>query len=116
MPEVPSVPAKPTVSAWLYQSFKSGAREGVAVTTGPVESYWKLKLLAALVFPARSRQVPETEPVASSGPEYVVCVQDSMPEVPSVPANVIVNAWLYQPFESGFREGTELVTCGSVES
>src|SRR4029453_13862355 len=97
MPEVPSVPAKPIVSAWLYQPFESGAREGGAVTTGPVESYWKLKLLAALVFPARSRQVPETEPVASSGPEYVVCVQDSMPEVPSGPANGMVTGGCEHP-------------------
>jgi hypothetical protein len=35
---VTSVPVKPTVSAWLYQPIASGAREGVAVTTGPVLS------------------------------------------------------------------------------
>ena len=107
---------KPTVSAWLYQPFESGAREGVAVTTGPVASYWKLKALLALVFPARSRHVPLTVPVASSGPEYVVWVQESIPDMASVPENVIVNAWLYQPFESGLRDGVDPVTCGAVES
>ena len=63
------MPAKLTVSAWLYQPFESGARAGVAVTTGPVPSYWKLKAPAALVFPARSLHVPETEAFALSGPE-----------------------------------------------
>ena len=38
MPEIASVPVKLTESAWLYQPFESGAREGVAVTTGPVAS------------------------------------------------------------------------------
>ena len=110
------MPAKPTVSAWLYQPFESGARLGVAVTTGPVASYWKLKALLALVLPARSRHVPLTVPVGSSGPEYVVCVHVSIPDVASVPAKVTVNAWLYQPFESGLRDGLEPVTCGAVES
>ena len=32
------MPAKLTVSEWLYQPFESGLREGVAVTTGPVPS------------------------------------------------------------------------------
>ena len=86
------------------------------MTTGPVASYWKLKVPAALMFPARSRQVPLTEPVASSGPEYVVCVQVWIPDIASAPANVIVNAWLYQPFESGFRDGLDPVTCGAVAS
>jgi hypothetical protein len=116
MPDVASVPANPTVNAWLYQPFESGARLGVAVTTGPVESYWKLNALFALVFPARSRHVPLRVPVASSGPEYVVCVQVSIPDVASVPANATVNAWLYQPFESGARDGVDPVTCGAVES
>ena len=69
MPEVASVPAKLTESAWLYQPFESGLREGVAVTTGLVSSYWKPKLKDALVFPARSRHVPGTEALAESGPE-----------------------------------------------
>ena len=63
------MPAKLTDSAWLYQPFESGPREGVAVTTGAVSSYWKLNGVLALVFPARSRHVPETEALAESGPE-----------------------------------------------
>src|SRR4029453_14236877 len=116
MPEVPSVPAKPIVSAWLYQPFESGAREGVAVTTGPVPSYWKLKLVAALEFPARSRQVPETEAFAESGPVKLVCVQESMPDVASLPANVIVRARLYQPLRSGGRDALAPVTSAAVAS
>ena len=69
MPEVGSAPVKPTVSAWLYQPFESGLREGVAVTLGLVSSYWKLKGLLALMFAARSRQVPLTLAFAESGPE-----------------------------------------------
>jgi hypothetical protein len=38
MPEMASVPAKLTVSTWLYQPFESGLREGVAVTVGAVPS------------------------------------------------------------------------------
>ncbi len=38
MPEVASVPLKPTESEWLYQPFESGARAGVAVTVGAVLS------------------------------------------------------------------------------
>ena len=63
------MPAKATESAWLYQPFESGLRDGVAVTTGPVSSYWKPKPELALVFPARSRHVPETEAFCESGPE-----------------------------------------------
>jgi hypothetical protein len=37
-PEVASVPVKVTGSAWLYQPFWSGPREGVADTTGAVLS------------------------------------------------------------------------------
>src|SRR5215203_6434930 len=115
-PEVASVPAKLTARAWLYQPFESGLRAGVGVTRGPVSSYWKLNGLGVLVFPARSRHVPLTEAVASSGPEYVACVHVSTPEVASVPANVIENVWLYQAPWSGEREGVALVTCGAVSS
>ena len=97
MPDVGSAPLKETESGWLYQPFESGPRDGVAVTTGLVSSYWKPKLLLELVFPARSRQVPETDAFAESGPEYVVCVHESIPDVASVPANAIESVWLYQP-------------------
>ena len=97
IPDVGSFPLKLTESPWLYQPFESGLLEGVAVTDGPVSSYWKLNALGALVFPARSRQVPFTEAVASSGPEYVDCVQVSRPEVTSAPVKAIESVWLYQP-------------------
>jgi hypothetical protein len=73
-------------------------------------------LLLELVLPARSRQVPLTEAFAESGPLYDACVQESIPEVASVPANVIVSVWLYQPFLSGDRDGLAPVTCGAVAS
>ena len=63
------MPLKPTVRGWLYQPFASGLREGVAVTAGPVSSYWKPKLLLELVLPATSRQTPLTDAFAESGPE-----------------------------------------------
>ncbi len=64
-----SVPLKPTDSGWLYQPFESGPRAGVAVTVGAVSSYWKPNVPGLLVFPARSRHVPLTDAVWSSGPE-----------------------------------------------
>ena len=91
------MPLKLTVSVWLYQPFESGARDGLAVTLGSVASYWKLNALVLLVFPARSRHVPFTKAVGSSGPEYVACVQLSRPEVASAPVNAIERVWLYQP-------------------
>jgi hypothetical protein len=38
MPEVESVPLALTVSAWLYQPFRSGLRDGAVVTCGGVAS------------------------------------------------------------------------------
>ncbi len=38
IPEVASTPLKSTEIAWLYQPFESGARSGVALTTGAVAS------------------------------------------------------------------------------
>jgi hypothetical protein len=68
------------------------------------------------VFPARSRQEPETEAFALSGPEYVWgATHESMPEVASVPEKPTERGWLYQPFESGARDGVA-VTTGPVAS
>jgi hypothetical protein len=39
-----------------------------------------------------------------------------MPELPSLPENVIVTGWLYQPFASGCRSGFAALTVGGVES
>ena len=62
------MPAKVTVSAWLYQPFESGLRAGVAVTCGPVASYMSAKA-RTVVLPATSRQEPLTEASDLSGPE-----------------------------------------------
>ena len=86
------------------------------MTVGSVSSYWKLNGNGALVFPARSRQVPLTDAVASSGPEYVACVHVSIPDVASAPTKAIERVWLYQPPWSGGREGFARVTCGAVSS
>jgi hypothetical protein len=67
MPEVASVPAKETESAWLYQPLAFGAREGVALTLGAVSSYLKAKERAP-VFPAASWQLPLREALPLSGP------------------------------------------------
>jgi hypothetical protein len=67
-PDVASAPAKLTDNAWLYQPFASAGRPGAAVTAGAVASYLSADDPAALVFPARSTQEPETEAVALSGP------------------------------------------------
>jgi len=43
-------------------------------------------------------------------------VHDAIPEPASDPTNVIVTAWLYQPFESAGRSTDADVTVGGVES
>ena len=57
MPEVESAPLKATVSAWLYQPFESGLREGVAVTMGAARARrggdpWRGALTGAAVYGA----------------------------------------------------------------
>src|SRR4029450_5819971 len=59
----------------------------------------------ALRFPALSVQIPLTEAAPVSGPEYVVCVHVSTPDIASVPLKPTETAWLYQPFASGLRPG-----------
>src|SRR5436189_456802 len=98
-----SMPEKETVRAWLYQPFASGPRDGVAVAEGPWSSNWNVVATGPLVFPALSLQVPLTEAPPLSGPEYVTCVQDAMPEGASLPPYCTVSGWLYQPFKSGVR-------------
>ena len=116
IPEVASLPVKPTVSAWLYQPLESGGRDGLApVTCGAVASYMSANA-RTVVLPATSRQEPLTERLGPSGPEYVCAgTQDSTPEVASVPVKLTLSEWLYQPFESGARAGVA-VTCGPVAS
>src|SRR5207248_1750987 len=115
-PETASVPENETVSAWLYQPFASAPRDGVAVTEGPWASNWNAVATAPLVFPALSLQVPLTETPLLSGPEYVTCVQDAMPEAASLPPYCTVNWWLYQPFESGVRPRVPTTDVGAVAS
>src|SRR5262249_5566026 len=116
MPGASSVPGKDTPTAWLYQPLESGDRAGTAVTpVGGVESY-ESPNAAVPTLPALSVQVPLTDALAESGLEYVLAAeQESTPEVPSVPENETVIAWLYQPFESAGRAGAA-VTVGAVMS
>jgi hypothetical protein len=116
MPEVASLPLNATLSAWLYQPFESGAREGTAVKpVGAVASY-ESPSEAVPTLPALSVQLPPTDALAESGLEYVFdAAQESIPEVPSVPENETESAWLYQPFESAGRDGAA-VTVGGVLS
>src|SRR5438094_3592593 len=115
MPEGASLPPYCTVSGWLYQPFESGVRPRVPTTdVGAVASYLSAKEPVA-VLPALSVHVPPTDAAPSSGAEYVAWLHEPRPEVPSVPENATVSAWLYQPFESAAREGVP-ATDGAVES
>jgi hypothetical protein len=113
-PEVASLPLKLTVRSWLYQALTSGPREAVALACGAVSSYLSVKRLEPLWFPALSVHVPPTAVDGSSGPEYVVWLQLSMPDVASAPWWLTVTEWLYQPFLSVAR--AEEFACGFVES
>ena len=55
------------------------------MTVGGVESYLRLKLDGALVFPATSVHVPLTEALPLSGPLKVVDVHEAIPEVAIAP-------------------------------
>ena len=103
MPEN-EVPVTLAGTGWLYQSLKSGARAGTAVTLGPDASYLNCALVAVTDLPALSRQVPLTVAVVESGPEYVAGVHETIPEN-EVPLTVAVTGWLYQPLKSGARAG-----------
>ena len=65
-PEVPSVPWKVTVTAWLCQPFASGGR-AAGLDCGAVSSYLSGRVAGA-VFPATSRHVPATVVPLVSGP------------------------------------------------
>ena len=106
------------VSEWLYQPFESGPRDGTApVTLGAVASNLNADdATLALLLPALSRHLPETFAEAVSGPAYGTESQEASPEVGSLPVKASVSEWLYQPFESGPRDGTAPVTLGAVAS
>jgi hypothetical protein len=67
-PDVGSVPAQLTWTAWLYQPFTSAVRPGVAVTVGGVSSNLSGKETVELVFPALSVQLPFGAAEPLSGP------------------------------------------------
>ena len=51
------MPENETDSAWVYQPFESGARDGTAISVGAVSSYRRVKT-TFVTLPARSRQRP----------------------------------------------------------
>ena len=65
-PAVASLPAKLTVSGWLYQPFVSAARLAAAVAVGAVASYLSGRLAVATL-PALSVQEPLTVALGLSG-------------------------------------------------
>jgi len=115
-PELASEPPKVTISGWLYQSFESGALDGVALTVGAEPSYWKLNARASLTLPALSRHEPVTDALPESGPSYRALEHDSIPDVASAPGNETESWWLYQPFSSGDRSGFGDPADGAVAS
>ena len=116
IPDIESVPANETCTACEYQPLSSGARAGVAVTVGAVESYFTANAAALLVLPALSLHTPPTVAEDESGPLYVTLVHEAIPDVASEPTNVIATGWLYQPFESAGRSTEADVTVGATVS
>ena len=58
------------MTAWLYQPFESGCRDGLfPVTAGSVSSYLSENAFEPLWLPAISRHEPFTAVDGSSGPE-----------------------------------------------
>ena len=85
------------------------------VMLGGVESYFIANAVDPW-FPAWSVQAPLIAPPAVSGPAYFTgAVHESIPDVASVPENVIETGWLYQPVFVGCRFGAA-VTAGGVAS
>jgi hypothetical protein len=116
MPEAASVPLQLIWTGWLYQPLVSGARFAAAVTVGGVASYLNPRLVAAEVLPALSVQVPLALALAESGPVYVIEVQDAIPDVASLPLQLIPTALLNQPLWSGERAALALTLVGAVAS
>src|SRR5688500_11260627 len=115
--EVASLACRSNRTARLNQPSPFGARSGVAAAiSGAVASYLRAKPSGPLRLPALSRQVPGTDAVALSGPLYVVAVQESIPDIGSVPLNAIPTWLLYQPFASGGRAAAPPSTVGAVSS
>jgi hypothetical protein len=87
MPDRASLPEKAIVSAWLYQPFASGGRLGAPLTAGGVASYLS-EIAPLVVFPALSRQLPETAAAGLSGPLYAGDEQLATPDISSDPKNL----------------------------
>ncbi|MCP9484670.1 MAG: hypothetical protein MSC30_02320 [Gaiellaceae bacterium MAG52_C11] len=115
-PETPSVPDPTTFTGERYHPLPSAPRSGEAVTDGAVASYLRLAEPVALVLPALSVHVPETETLVPSEPLYVGLVHEAIPDVASLPVKATATERLYQSPESGGREGEPPVTCGGVAS
>jgi hypothetical protein len=116
IPEVVSVPLQVTPRGWLYQPPWSGPRVGVALTEGSVSSNLNGKLVAAEVFPALSVQVPLALALAESGPVYVIELHESIPEVGSLPLQLMPTEALNQALWSGERAALAVTLVGAVES
>jgi hypothetical protein len=103
------------VTGLLYQPFAFGPLSGLGANTGGDESYFRPKA-AELEFPAWSVQVALRVAVELSGPVYVLEVgQLAIPEVLSLPFQLTVTGFLYQPFAFGDRSGLG-ASAGAVES
>ena len=116
IPEIGSVPLQSTLRPWSYQPFASGGRVAPACTVGDVASYRNESGGGDALLPAWSVQPPIELALALSGPLYVsVALQESMPEVASVPLQLIETGRLYQPSWSAGRAGLT-ATVGGAES
>src|SRR4051794_30362034 len=117
MPDAASLPRKPNVTAWLYQSPWSGGRSAEAPeTVGGVSSYLNTAGGPAAVRPAPLVQLPPTAAAALSGPAYAALVQLEIPDPGSSPVNAIVKAWLNQPLWSGARLAAPATASGGPAS
>ena len=104
-----------TIRRALNQPFAFGWREGVAVACGAVSSYFSPKD-ALRRFPAWSVQLPASDAVALSGPEYSGgWTHETPPDTGSVPVKLTESGARYQPAALGARAGVA-VTCGAVAS
>lgn len=63
------LPLTVAATGLVYQPFESGDLDGVTSTAGPEPSYWNGAVLALVVLPALSVQLPSTLAVGESGPE-----------------------------------------------
>jgi len=99
-----------------YQPFVSGGLSTAGVTEGGVASYLNANAAGALVLPATSVHVPETVTAAPSPPPYGELTHDARPEPASEPEKEIESGFVYQPPESGARDGFAAVTWGGVAS